>query len=300
MTPLTLRDRLAGAVWGHLVGDAMGVPYEFSSPGSINKVKWGHQGTHAQPPGTWSDDGALMLALLDSLVDAGFDLDDQGRRAVRWMREDAYTPGGVFDIGVATRSALNRIASGQAAPSAGGSTERSNGNGSLMRILPIALVGREENDATLIEQASAASAVTHAHPRCRVTCAVYVLLAQQLLQGETDREAALAAALSSVENHLVDEWKADFAELRDFKLRTGAGYVVDSFWSAWDAFNGGSTYPEVIERAIRYGKDTDTTACVAGGLAGLYWGVEAVPAAWREGMRGQAIVGPVLGQLLAG
>src|SRR3954470_20302146 len=99
-----LPDRLAGAVWGHLIGDAVGVPYEFQPPPAI--VHFGATGTHDQPAGTWSDDGALMLALLDSLLSAGFDADDQGRRAVAWADEGAYTPDGDgrFDIGGATAS----------------------------------------------------------------------------------------------------------------------------------------------------------------------------------------------------
>ena len=299
MTMPSLQDRLAGAVWGHLVGDAMGVPYEFSRPGSIAEVEWGHAGTHHQPVGTWSDDGALMLALLDSLLTSGFDVDDQGRRAVSWMRDGAYTPGGLFDMGVATRGALVRIDGGAAAATAGGSDENSNGNGSLMRILPIALVGRDQDDAILVTQAAAASAVTHAHPRSRLTCALYTLLARNLLHGEVDRPAALDAAQASLRALLPDEWKGDFEILMGYQQRTGAGYVVDCFWSAWDAFSGASSYAATIERAIRYGKDTDTTACVAGGLAGIYWGVDAVPAEWRGAMRGSDIVSLLLEKLLA-
>lgn len=298
MTTVALRDRLAGAVWGHLVGDAMGVPYEFRDPTEIAAVRWGETGTHHQPPGTWSDDGALMLALLDSLRTVGFDVEDQGRRALRWRQEGAYTPGGVFDIGSATSTALSRIARGVPASEAGGTTEGANGNGSLMRILPIALVGRDEDDTILIAQASAASALTHAHPRSRITCAVYVLLARNLLRGEEDRQAALTAAIQSVEDQLPEESKADFTLLKEYANRSGSGYVVDCFWSAWDAFAGASTYDDTIERAIRCGKDTDTTACVAGGLAGVYWGLGSIPAEWRAGMRGQDIVAPLVKRLL--
>ncbi|HSL34894.1 MAG TPA: ADP-ribosylglycohydrolase family protein, partial [Candidatus Limnocylindrales bacterium] len=87
---LALPDRLAGAVWGHLVGDAVGVPYEFKSADEIGEIRFGATGTHDRPPGTWSDDGSLMLALLDSLLIAGFDTADQARRAVEWYRLGAY------------------------------------------------------------------------------------------------------------------------------------------------------------------------------------------------------------------
>src|SRR5690348_3916213 len=93
-TPTTTEDRVAGAIWGHLVGDAVGVPYEFRNASHIDEVKFGASGTHGQPPGTWSDDGALMLALLDSLLTAGFHTQDQGQRIVAWYRDKAYTPDG--------------------------------------------------------------------------------------------------------------------------------------------------------------------------------------------------------------
>ena len=89
-----MNDAIRGAVYGHLVGDAIGVPYEFSAPDPGRVVALRGHGTHGQPPGTWSDDGALMLALLDSLLNAGFDPEDQGRRAVAWTDAKAYTPDG--------------------------------------------------------------------------------------------------------------------------------------------------------------------------------------------------------------
>src|SRR5687767_15859369 len=130
------RELVRGAVYGHLVGDAIGVPYEFGH--HIETVELRGHGTHNQRPGTWSDDGALMLALLDSLVSVGFDPEDQGRRALAWWDERAYTPDGdgAFDIGSATSTALHRLRAGVPAIDAGGTEERDQGNGSLMRILP--------------------------------------------------------------------------------------------------------------------------------------------------------------------
>src|SRR5690606_21240847 len=97
---MTNPDVLRAAVYGHLVGDAIGVPFEFSAPDPDRIVEVRGHGSHDQPAGTWSDDGALMLALLDSLLNAGFDPDDQGRRALAWWDDRAYTPDGdvPFDI----------------------------------------------------------------------------------------------------------------------------------------------------------------------------------------------------------
>ena len=297
-TDLTLADRLAGAVWGHLVGDALGVPYEFQS-GPIRSVRWVHVGTHGQPAGTWSDDGGLMLALLDSLLSAGFDLQDQARRAVAWMDEPEYKPGPLFDIGVGTSQALRRLQQGVPAGLAGGRGENDNGNGSLMRILPIALVGWSQSAPDLTRQACLASCVTHGHTRSQATCALYCLLIRTLLEGETDRDAALTQAFAAADAHLEPDVRCELEVLNTYAARSGSGYVVDCFWSAWDAFRAAYSYRETIERAIGFGYDTDTTAAVAGGLAGAYWGIGSIPAAWLGGMRGRDIVEPLIERLLS-
>jgi ADP-ribosyl-[dinitrogen reductase] hydrolase len=302
---ITLATRLVGGVWGHLVGDAMGVPYEFRSADHIGEIRWGETGSHRQRPGTWSDDGALMLALLDSLTadGVGFDVEDQGRRALAWRWNGAYTPDhdGAFDIGNATRAALRAIESGTPAADAGPSTIDANGNGSLMRILPVALAGRDLADDHLIDQARRASRVTHGHPRAQAACALYTLTAARLLTGERDRAAAHDDAIAALRGAISEEPEMVGAldHLLGWQERSGRGVVWDSFWSAWDAFAGASTYQETIERAIAYGKDTDTTAAIAGGLAGIYWGVDGIPPDWLDGMRGQDIVAPLVDALLA-
>jgi ADP-ribosyl-[dinitrogen reductase] hydrolase len=292
-------DRLLGGVWGHLVGDAMGVPYEFGPALPASEVRWGHRsGYRPQPPGTWSDDGGLMLALLDSLLTVGFDTTDQARRALDWWIHDRYRPGRLFDIGLITRESLERFRTGTPAELAGATGERDNGNGSLMRILPVALVGHGATDAELVDQAMRASSVTHAHPRSRVTCAVYVLVARRLLLGQHDRSDVVQVAFKTVRGLVVGSEAAELDLLRKFPTRAGSGYVVDCFWSAWDSFAGAGSYGEAIERAIAYGDDTDTTACVAGGLAGAYWGLSGIPTEWLEAMRGRDLVDPMTSALL--
>ncbi len=248
-----------------------------------------------------------MLALLDSLTSVGFDVDDQGRRALDWADRGAYTPDGdgKFDIGNATADALARIRDGEPAQTAGGAGERDLGNGSLMRILPIALVGSDMTDDALAARAHRASAVTHRHTVAQVACALYVVVSRRLLDGATDRGVALADARTTLRQLF---WQLDPPEmllheaaldrLEAWTDRSGRGFVVDSFWSAWDAFAGADSYAETIVRAVHYGHDTDTTACIAGGLAGLYWGIDGIPREWRERMRGATIVEPMLDRLL--
>lgn len=310
--------RLAGAVWGHLVGDAMGVPYEFRSPEEVGQVRWGEQGTHGRRPGTWSDDGALMLALLDSLLadyaaepprPGGFDTADQARRALAWADHGAYTPDGEgrFDIGAATALAIEAIRRGVPAEDAGADHDGSQSNGSLMRILPVALTAVEPavKLPELIQRAHRASRITHRHVTCQVVCALYVVLARDLLRGDPDRPRTLDSArrrlrlVYSGEGAHGKRHLAALDALEAWPDRQGRGGALDSFWSAWDAFSGAGCYADTIERAIRYGNDTDTTTAIAGGLAGLYWGLGNIPAEWLEGMRGAEVVGPLVERLLA-
>jgi ADP-ribosylglycohydrolase len=303
MTILPTADRLRGALWGHLIGDAAGVPYEFMVPAEITNIHFGAIGSHHQPPGTWSDDGALMLALLDSLTNAGFDPEDQGQRMLAWWVEGAYTPdGAVFDIGNTTRRSLSRLQTGTAAIEAGATDVTANGNGSLMKILPLALYALDSADEELVERACLTSRITHGHPRAQVACALYCLVVRQLLAG---KEPAEALALARLGLTPLLEAKKDpaFLAALEFLLawpeRRGSGAVWDALWSAWDSFAGASSYQETIERAIALGDDTDTTAAIAGGLAGAYWGLEGIPPAWRQGLRGQRVAAPLIEAFLA-
>jgi ADP-ribosylglycohydrolase len=297
-----LAARLTGGVWGHLVGDAVGVPYEFRGPEQVGEIRFGATGTHQQPPGTWSDDGALMLALLDSLVSVGFDTTDQGQRIIAWHRDSAYTPDGdgVFDIGNATRAAINNLRAGRPAEDAGPAGERDNGNGSLMRILPLALAFPAADDADLVAMAQQASRVTHGHARAQVACALYTLTAVRLLRGAAPSDALEEARSRLRETVAADATQLDALDhLEVYPDRGGRGRVWDSFWSAWDAFAGADSYRSTIERAIAYGNDTDTTAAIAGGLAGIHFTVDGIPSEWLAGMRGRDIVDPLVDRLVA-
>ena len=303
---IDLPDRLAGGIWGHLVGDATGVPYEGRPPMSPGAVVFGLEGgSWHQPPGTWSDDGALMLALLDSLLSSGFDLDDQARRIRAWYETSAYTPDGdvLFDVGGTTRRAIERLQSGLPPADAGPDDERANGNGSLMRIVPLPLVMRHVDDDKLAAMARLASRVTHGTATAQLTCALYVLVARRLLAG-AGRQAALAdatATLTAIVDSGGDVDGADretLAGILGWRERRGRGYVVDSFWSAWDALASASSYEETIRRAVALGRDTDTTAAIAGGLAGIRFGWKGIPMAWRTGLRDQAQVARLVDRLV--
>ena len=284
----TDRQRLIGGLLGVIVGDAIGVPWEFQPANTAPRPTpaVGFQ-TFDQPPGTWSDDGAMTLALLDSILERGWDLDDQGRRFLAWFDDAIYTATGVcFDSGFATTAALDRIRAGTPASRAGSIGDRSQSNGGLMRILPVALTGRELSDAELVARAEAGTRVTHAHPRVVVASAIYVLVARALLRGDAPRPA-IDWAVSTLDDLAADdpERRALIASCLEHKEGLGHAYVADSLLSAFTALEQGSSFRDVVELAISYGHDTDTTAAIAGGLAGIQYGAAAVPDEWMEALR---------------
>jgi ADP-ribosyl-[dinitrogen reductase] hydrolase len=312
-----LRDRLRGGLFGLLIGDAVGVPYEFHPPDQLpphTKLDLvpppGFRRTYPHvPPGTWSDDGALALALLDSLLSCGgLNPEDLGRRFVAWAERGAYAVGGVvFDIGIATGAAVRRLAAGTPALAAGADGERSNGNGALMRTLPLVLWHRGD-DAALLTDAMLQSRVTHGHPRSQVCCGLYALWARRILDGGAGAGDPWTAAVASTRQLLGDASRAGdpaarraLDELERHVLPNrplgGEGYVVTTLQAARHALTAGG-YEEVVRAAIALGHDTDTTACVAGGLAGLRDGELAIPERWRQALRGREIVDPLAERLL--
>lgn len=300
-------DRIEGGLIGLLVGDALGVPYEFRRPEDLPPEALlefepppGFSRAHRVPPGTWSDDGAQALALLASLLDRGrLDLDDLGRRLVAWSDDGALAVDGhVFDVGIQTSQALGRLRQGVPAARAGRADEQANGNGSLMRVLPLALWHRG-TDAELAADAAAQSLVTHGHPRSRACCTLYCLWARRTLQGGPEPwDAAVAAfrALHPPGDPLRDQVE-EHVRPDNPPSGHGGGYVVDCLNSARLAVAAGP-YEQAVKAAVALGHDTDTTACVAGGIAGLRDGAGAIPERWRLGLRGRDLYEPLLRGLL--
>ncbi len=293
---------------GLLVGDALGVPYEFHAASAIPEpIEYmpplGFRRAHAGvPPATYSDDGAQALALLDSLLTRGrLDVDDLAARIVAWYaRGDYAVDGRVFDVGTQTSEAIRALRAGVPALEAGPRDERKNGNGALMRVLPLALV-HSGPDAALVADAEAQSQITHGHAQSRTASALYCLWARRLLEGEADAWGAAVEALRSIAP-LGDERRVVLDALLAPEPRIpgrGSGWVVDTVRSARDVLEAHTDYADVVRAAIRLGDDTDSTAAVAGGLAGVRAGETAIPARWRDALRGRELIDPLVERLVA-
>lgn len=288
---ISLRDRILGGLWGSLVGDALGVPVEFEDRATVqaNPVTGMREdGTHHQPKGTWSDDGALILCTTDSLVNREFDLADMGDRFVRWMNNGLWTARGEpFDIGIATSTALLRVADGTPAQQAGGRDEFDNGNGSLMRILPVVLRFAAEPIELFADRVESVSSVTHGHSRLRMACVFYGLVVRKLLLG-LQPHAALDSARAEFSSfyrqaealphfrHILED---DLASLPEGEI-VSTGYVLHTLRASLWCLLTTQSFRECVLKAVNLGGDTDTTGCVAGGLAGAAYGMKSIPTDW--------------------
>lgn len=288
-------SRILGGLYGSLIGDALGVPVEFKP--RVDRVHdpvtdMRDYGTHGQSRGTWSDDGSLLLCGVESLAEQGFDTQDMGARFVRWFTHGLWTAHGtLFDIGFATRKALRLIEQGCPAEIAGGEDVNSNGNGSLMRILPVPLASLRCEDDIFVDRITRASAITHAHDRSKLACVLHGFCVRNLMNGLSASSAIQQAQTEFRHRFSAHTEFPHFSLLLDDVLRDrreqeieSSGYVLDTLAASLWCLLTTSSFSECVLKAVNLGDDTDTTGCVAGGLAGLLYGVESIPADWMTAL----------------
>ncbi len=283
------RERYHGTLLGLACGDALGTTLEFNPPGSfapITDMIGG--GPFNLEPGEWTDDTAMALCLAESLIEKGFDPADQMRRYLRWYREGYLSSTGLcFDIGNTVATALQRFEqSGE--PFAGSTDPRTAGNGSLMRLAPIPLAYANQ-PAEAIERAAEMSRTTHASRQAIDACRYYAGLIIGALRGESkerlleERYAPEAGIWSAAPlTPSIDEIaRGSFKRKQPPEIR-GTGYVVQSLEAALWAFHNSDHFEQGALLAVNLGDDADTTGAIYGQLAGAYYGVDAIPAGWRE------------------
>lgn len=259
-------SKLHDAILGLAIGDALGVPYEFKKRGSFLCTEMVGYGTHNQPEGTWSDDTSMVLATLDSLKsnDGKIVPKDMFERFNYWLLYGDYTAHGeVFDAGIATCKAL------QTGKSQTG--EYDNGNGSLMRILPLAFVPCTDDEIRAV------SAITHGHRISMDACVIYVHIAKRLLAGESICEIIPTLQYDKPFDRLHRIDQISTSEIKS------SGYVVDTLeaalWAVSHKSNNADkekSFRNDLLDAVNLGQDTDTVGAVAGGLAGIIYGLDEV------------------------
>ena len=288
MRPASL-DRQLGCLAGLAVGDALGTTLEFSAPGSFAPLAdMVGGGPFGLAPGEWTDDTSMALCLAESLVETGrFDPADQMERYVRWWREGHLSSNGdCFDIGGTVRTALAAfLRSGD--PFSGPCDAHTAGNGSLMRLAPVAMrYAKDPREA--IRLAGESSRTTHGARTCVDACRYFAGLLVGALDGES-KEHLLAALYSAVPGLWEEEpLDPEIAEVASGSFLTrepphirGTGHVVRSLEAALWAFAKTRDFREGALLAVNLGEDADTTGAVYGQIAGAFYGLQGVPAEWR-------------------
>lgn len=288
-------NAVKAGIFGVCIGDALGVPVEFRSREQLKRspvTKMRALGTHHQPAGTWSDDGSLTLCLADSLCN-GYNLEDMAMKFLQWYNEEIWTPHGrVFDIGIATRQSIYKISRGYSPQLCGGISEFDNGNGSLMRILPLLFYIKDLPVEQRFDRIKEVSSITHGHIRSVISCFIYLEYLIEILNGTEKLEAYQRIQLT-VKNFLdhnpicsqneMDHFDRvlnhNIFEYEEEKISSG-GYVLHTLEASLWCFLNSESYTEAVLKAVNLGEDTDTTGAITGGLAGIYYGFENIPEEW--------------------
>jgi len=263
-------EKLKAAVYGFITGDALGVPYEFQKRDTFKCEGMSSGGIWGQLEGTWSDDSSMLLATCASLKDneGKVVLEDIMERFCYWYYDSGFTAGDeVFDIGNTTRSALEHYKRHKDVTKCGRREECSNGNGALMRILPLAFTSATDKEIERV------SALTHAHRLSFDYCKEYVHLVRGLKDGKKKEEVI-----------------PEYIKLLRREEVKSSGFVEDTFQASLWAFYATESYKECVLSAVNLGEDTDTIGAIAGALAGLYYGYESIPKEWIFSLRNKALI----------
>jgi len=247
-------------------------------------------GSHHVPKGTWSDDTSMALCSLESIAEKGtIDLDDTMVKFAWWIEKGYMTPHGeVFDVGRTCLRAITEYRRGKDTEHCGCNTAADNGNGSLMRMIPISLYNyfRHLSTDESIINIHKASAITHAHKRSCIACGIYDFVMQELLVNPC--KESIFSALKKAERYYANEteirhyqriFEDDFAKTGVNEIKS-SGYVVDTLEAVIWCLLTTDNYRECVLKAANLGEDTDTVAAIAGGLAGVLYGYDAISQEW--------------------
>ncbi len=280
---MDLESRYRGCLLGLACGDAVGTTLEFSPRGSfapITDMMGG--GPFNLKPGQWTDDTAMAICLAQSLLHRdGFDATDQMNRYLNWWRWGYPSPTGeCFDIGMTVQDALLRF-SATGNPLSGSSDPNSAGNGSLMRLAPV-ILRFFPNLADVLKYARLSSQTTHAAIEAVECCTVLAEILVNVLNEETSKAAVLKTAQDGLtSSSVISIASSDYLNKPRDQIQ-GSGYCVASLEAALWCFATTESFEAAILAAANLGDDADTTAAIAGQIAGAFYGVDNIPRHWRE------------------
>ncbi len=285
---------------GFAIGDALGVPAEFKSREKLTRnpitdMKEG--GTYNMPIGTWSDDTSLTLATMHSIIETGtIETNDMADKFLKWLRNADYTATNeTFDIGRTTLQALAKYEIQlYNASNCGCFGEFDNGNGSLMRILPLAyyIHCRKITDTNIIYNlVKEISSITHSHEVSILGCFIYVIYSLYILEGKNKTKAyndIQKADYSMFSDYAISKYSRilqnDISKLSIDDI-SSSGYIVSTLEAVMWLFLNSNNYNDTILKAVNLGEDTDTVASITGGLLGIYYGANSIKESWKQKLK---------------
>jgi ADP-ribosyl-[dinitrogen reductase] hydrolase len=272
------------AFWGFIIGDAYGVPMEFMERDSFNVRDMIGYGCWDVPAGTWSDDSAMTLITMEHLIN-DTSMADLKRAFCDWAYRGYWTHNDEpsFDVGLTISEIIYRWEKkGIYEPAK--TDEQSNGNGALMRMLPIALFSykRSIEERYVKDYAT----LTHGHIRSTLCCLHYVYVVHALLDGLSIPESLkqanqyLTSKLEDYPEEAVHFENIFAIETRKRDAIQSNGYVVHTLEAVYWSLLNSTSYYDTIYNAVHLGDDTDTISAIAGSLAGLYYDELNIPEDW--------------------
>ncbi len=280
LTPTHL-ERCAGSLVGLACGDAVGTTVEFRPRGSFQPLTdMVGGGPFGLAPGQWTDDTSMALCLAESLLSKnGFDATDQMGRYLNWWRWGYWSSTGqCFDIGMTVKAALERFGLTRD-PFAGSTSPMSAGNGALMRLAPVVLFFYPDLEQVQ-EFAVESTRTTHGAPEAIDCSRLLALILARGLAGADKHEMLDASALEFASPKVAALAKRSYRNKAEAEI-AGTGYSVASLEAALWCFNETDSFESAVLRAANLGDDADTTAAIVGQIAGVHYGIRAIPEAWR-------------------
>lgn len=292
-------NRISGSLFGLAIGDALGAPIEFESPGTFKPItRFRGGGPFDLLAGSWTDDTSLALCLAESLIECqGFDPHDQMTRYLSWFQKGHLSiTGRCFDIGITTRQALDQFKK-TGNPWCGQTNARSVSNESLMRLAPVPLFFRNTPEQAIYlsgESSRTTHAVLSVVDACRYAGAIIVGASRGV-----PKEDLIAPHYSPVAGYwdthpLCTEIdlvaSGSFLEREPPEIR-GSGHVVRALEAALWAFAKGKSFRESVLFAVNLGDDADTTGAICGQICGAYYGLDKIPKTWIDGLMKKELIG---------
>ena len=298
----SVKTMILAVIYGLAVGDALGVPVEFEERDTYCLTDMIGYGTYQQPPGTWSDDTSLTLALMEHLGEKS-DLNGLMDKFVAY-RNGYLTPfGNCFDIGIETNEAIERYLSGIFTEECGGQDESSNGNGALMRISPLVfLLMKKSNLIEQVEFIKKYTMLTHRHPRSIVASIIYIFVLKDMLFNDSLPEVLDSVQIKleeifrqnseyweEYENHFKEIFDEEFYHISREEIKS-TGYVMDTLKACLWCVGTTNSFKDAVLKAVNLGEDSDTIGAITGTLAGAKYSFESIPKEWIERIANKTLI----------